>query len=549
MKKSPLKTATKLALGFGAVIALIIALAAFSLNRMSAINAVVKVQNQLRTAKLEQLYVAREALGQTGLAARNAYVFKDEARANEELDLLDQQRGIYLRALETMAPQFGADPAFEKARMGLVAMAAELKRPRAYRNAGQMEAFGEFLVNECSPLRRRIVADIDVVVKSVQQSVDAQSRLAEAELEQSVGVILTVSGLAVLLSVAVGIIITRGLQKQLGGEPAEVARIARQVAAGDLTVQVSAGGDQRSVMHAMREMRDSLVGIVAEVRNGTSTIALASSEIASGNLDLSSRTERQAASLEETGAAMARLTSTVDRNADSARKSNAMVLEASNAAAKGGQVMDAVVDTMGVIAQSARKIADIIGVIDAIAFQTNILALNASVEAARAGAEGRGFAVVAAEVRNLAQRSAAAAKEIKQLIEGSVHQVDEGNRLVSKAGETMDEIASSVQRVTGMMSEILSVSQDQGNGIAQVNQAIEQMDQVTQSNAALVEQAAAAAASLQDQAMRLTQSVSVFKLETPAVQAQSRQHRIAPNPRAAPSKPFKGQPAGLLTTS
>ena len=543
-----LKSVT-LALGFGAVVALIIALAAFSLSRMSAINTVVKVQNQLRTAKLEQLYVAREALGQTGLAARNAYVFKDEARANEELDLLDQQRALYLRTLDTMAPQFGDDPAFEKARAGLVAMANELKRPRAYRNAGQMQEFGDFLVNECSPLRRRIVADIDVVVKSVQQSVDAQSRLAEAELEQSVGVILTVSGLAVLLSVAVGIIITRGLQKQLGGEPAEVARIARQVAAGDLTVAVRSGGDPRSVMYAMREMRDSLAGIVAEVRNGTSTIALASSEIASGNLDLSSRTERQAASLEETGAAMVRLTSTVDRNADSARKSNAMVLEASNAAAKGGQVMDAVVDTMGVIAQSARKIADIIGVIDAIAFQTNILALNASVEAARAGAEGRGFAVVAAEVRNLAQRSAAAAKEIKQLIEGSVQQVDEGNRLVSKAGETMDEIASSVQRVTGMMGEILSVSQDQGSGIAQVNHAIEQMDQVTQSNAALVEQAAAAAASLQDQAMRLTQSVSVFKLETAAAPDASVPQRVASNVRAASARRVRSQPAGLLTNS
>jgi methyl-accepting chemotaxis protein len=302
-------------------------------------------------------------------------------------------------------------------------------------------------------------------------------------------------------------------------------------------------------MYAMREMRDSLAGIVAEVRNGTSTIALASSEIASGNLDLSSRTERQAASLEETGAAMVRLTSTVDRNADSARKSNAMVLEASNAAAKGGQVMDAVVDTMGVIAQSARKIADIIGVIDAIAFQTNILALNASVEAARAGAEGRGFAVVAAEVRNLAQRSAAAAKEIKQLIEGSVQQVDEGNRLVSKAGETMDEIASSVQRVTGMMGEILSVSQDQGSGIAQVNHAIEQMDQVTQSNAALVEQAAAAAASLQDQAMRLTQSVSVFKLETAAAPDASVPQRVASNVRAASARRVRSQPAGLLTNS
>jgi methyl-accepting chemotaxis protein len=290
--------------------------------------------------------------------------------------------------------------------------------------------------------------------------------------------------------------------------------IAESVAAGDLTkqVDVETTNETGKLLQALKEMNDSLVRIVGKVRFGTDTIATASSQIATGNLDLSSRTEEQASSLEETASSMEELTGTVKQNADNARQANQLAQSASEVAVRGGTVVSQVVDTMGSINESAKKIVDIIGVIDGIAFQTNILALNAAVEAARAGEQGRGFAVVAAEVRNLAQRSASAAKEIKTLIDDSVEKVDTGSKLVDQAGSTMDEIVESVKRVTDIMSEITSASQEQTSGIEQINQAVTQMDNVTQQNAALVEEAAAAAGSLQEQAANLAEVVSVFKL-------------------------------------
>ena len=263
----------------------------------------------------------------------------------------------------------------------------------------------------------------------------------------------------------------------------------------------------------MKQMRNSLVDIVSQVRRGTHTITTASREIAAGNTDLSSRTELQASSLEKTASAMEELTSTVKQNAENAREANQLAATASDVARKGGEVVSQVVGTMGEINSSASKIADIIGVIDGIAFQTNILALNAAVEAARAGEQGRGFAVVASEVRNLAQRSAGAAKEIKALIGDSVDKVEEGSRLVSDAGATMQEIVDSIGRVTSIMSGIAMASQEQSAGIEQVNQAIAQMDQVTQQNAALVEEAAAASTSMREQAQALSQLVSTFRFE------------------------------------
>ncbi len=318
---------------------------------------------------------------------------------------------------------------------------------------------------------------------------------------------------SVAAGLVLGVLITRGLTRQLGGEPAYAARIAGAIAEGDLTVAIhTRNGDSGSLLFAMQTMRDKLVGIVSQVRAGTETIATASSEIAQGNLDLSSRTEEQASSLEETASSMEELTSTVRQNADNARQANSLAGAASDVAGKGGAVVGQVVRTMESINASSRKIVDIIAVIDGIAFQTNILALNAAVEAARAGEEGRGFAVVAAEVRNLAQRSASAAREIKTLIGDSVEQVEVGARLVHDAGLTMDEVVGSVRRVADIMQEITAASSEQSAGIEQVNMAIVQMDQVTQQNAALVEQAAAAAASMQDQATTLSEIVSVFRL-------------------------------------
>ncbi|MDP9902336.1 methyl-accepting chemotaxis protein [Variovorax ginsengisoli] len=331
-----------------------------------------------------------------------------------------------------------------------------------------------------------------------------------AIVERSVGFALGALALAAVL-MTIGWLICRGILRQLGGEPLQAVGITRQIAEGDLTVAIDLRkGDASSLLHSIRTLRDSLAKVVGEVRGGTETIATASNQIAAGNQDLSSRTEQQASSLEETAASMEELTSTVKQNAENARQANQLAVSASDVAVRGGGVVNQVVHTMGAINTSSRKIVDIIGVIDGIAFQTNILALNAAVEAARAGEQGRGFAVVAAEVRNLAQRSAAAAKEIKGLIDDSVSKVTEGSQQVADAGRTMEEIVGSVKRVTDIMGEITAASQEQTTGIEQINQAIAQMDQVTQQNAALVEEAAAAAGALREQAASLVSTVSVF---------------------------------------
>ncbi|SDX47911.1 methyl-accepting chemotaxis protein [Collimonas sp. OK242] len=324
----------------------------------------------------------------------------------------------------------------------------------------------------------------------------------------------------VVLGFALALWIARIVAQPLGF----AVEVARRVAAGDLTadIEVRSKDETGQLMQALKDMNDGLQKIVGEVRSGTDTIATASSQIAAGNQNLSQRTEEQASSLEETAASMEQLTSTVKQNADNASQANQLAVSASEVAIHGGTVVTQVVSTMGAINTSSKKIVDIIGVIDGIAFQTNILALNAAVEAARAGEQGRGFAVVAAEVRNLAQRSAAAAKEIKSLIDDSVEKVGIGSRLVDQAGSTMDEIVASVRRVTDIMGEITAASQEQTAGIDQINQAISQMDQVTQQNAALVEEAAAAAASLQDQAGALAEVVGGFKLERAQIAAQTK---------------------------
>ncbi|MFA7059536.1 MAG: methyl-accepting chemotaxis protein [Pedobacter sp.] len=290
---------------------------------------------------------------------------------------------------------------------------------------------------------------------------------------------------------------------------------SEQIAAGDLTVRIDVDSQDETgqLLGSLKEMNEGLARIVGEVRTGADSIATATEEISAGNTDLSQRTEEQASALEETASSMEELTSTVKQNADNAQQANQLAISASGVAVKGGDVINKVVRTMESITDSSRKISDIIGVIDGIAFQTNILALNAAVEAARAGEQGRGFAVVAAEVRSLAQRSAAAAKEIKTLIEDSVSKVQDGSRLVEEAGHTTQEIVTSIKRVTDIMAEISAASLEQSSGIEQVNTAITQMDDVTQQNAALVEQAAAAAESLEEQALQLVQVVSRFKLE------------------------------------
>ncbi|TOY80071.1 hypothetical protein DIJ62_19755 [Burkholderia pseudomallei] len=339
-----------------------------------------------------------------------------------------------------------------------------------------------------------------------------------------------------LVITAAMLVIIRNVRASLGGEPDEAASLAARIAAGDLTRPVAVrAGDGTSMMAAMRDMQGRLRSTIGGIRRAAESIAAASHEIASGNHDLSQRTEQQAASLEETAASMEELTATVKQNAENARQASGLANNASEIALKGNDVVSRVIGTMGEINDSSRKIADIIGVIDGIAFQTNILALNAAVEAARAGEQGRGFAVVAGEVRSLAQRSATAAKEIKQLIDASVERVNNGSALVGQAGETMTGILQAVRRVTDIMGEIAAASEEQSSGISQVGRAVTQMDEMTQQNAALVEEAAAAASSLQEQAARLRESVSAFQVGDGAAAGAGAAAGVVGGPNAAAS--------------
>jgi methyl-accepting chemotaxis protein len=378
------------------------------------------------------------------------------------------------------------------------------------RTSGDSAAAEQAYEQVFAPAAAAYGARVQSLLQIQRKSIDQTALAIEAANERSTQLVLLLALLSTAIGAVAAVLVTRSITRPLDA----ALDVAETVASGDLGhTFASYPKDQvGDLMRALETMNGSLVRVVSQVQQGTNAISTASSEIAAGNLDLSARTEQQASSLEETAASMEELTATVRQNADNAVQANGLAKTASDVAARGGAIVGQVVDTMGSIDASARKIVDIIGVIDGIAFQTNILALNAAVEAARAGEQGRGFAVVASEVRNLAQRSAGAAREIKGLIGDSMTQVNAGTALVQQAGTTMDDVVASVARVTDMMSEITTATQEQRVGINQVNEAITQMDHVTQQNAALVEQAAAAAASMQEQAAQLAQVAAAFKL-------------------------------------
>jgi methyl-accepting chemotaxis protein len=513
----PMKVTTRLSLAIGAILLLMIAVATIGINRLSSQNDTMLKLSEDRVPKIitanDWLYRVMETARHT----RNMLILDDPAKIKAEIAAVLDDKKARKEYMDQLV-------ATVKTPSGKAALKEVIDARAAY--TPYEDAFlklveaGDFAGAKVELLERARPRQLEYIT-TLRKFIDIQKTLiqdiqhaAEDEYASARNLMIVTSLLALAVAAVCGWLLTRSLVRQIGAEPAIVVEVADRIAAGDLATEIVVrAGDSSSILSSMKRMRDSLSAIVGDVRTGTDTIATAAGEIAAGNQDLSSRTEQQASSLEETASSMEEMTSTVKQNAENARQANVLAASASEVAVKGGTVVAQVVDTMGAINASSRKIVDIISVIDGIAFQTNILALNAAVEAARAGEQGRGFAVVASEVRNLAQRSASAAKEIKQLIGDSVEKVDFGTKLVDEAGTTMSDIVSSVQRVADILNEIGMASREQESGIEQINQAISQMDTVTQQNAALVEEAAAAAEAMQDQSARLAEVVAIFKVQ------------------------------------
>ncbi|WP_413436796.1 methyl-accepting chemotaxis protein [Sulfuriferula sp. GW1] len=514
MKITDLKIGTRLSMGFLLILMLLILVATLSINRFLLMSEHLDRTINNRYPKTIQMHHVKDEVNIIARSMRNTLIMTDEEQVRKEVGRIDHSRKEIADILDKLDKSIDSKQGKE--------LFGKLTEARAQYVSSQDQFMKLIASNQkdeakallLGGLRAQQLAYFDALDTQLAYQSDLMNTAgkdAEAAAHSARILVFMLAGLAVLLGGLAAWLITRSITRPIN----QAVKVAQTVAAGDLTshIEVTSKDETGQLLQALKDMNNSLSKIVGQVRSGTDTIATASSQIAAGNLDLSSRTEEQASSsLEETASSMEELTSTVKQNADNARQANQLAVTASDIAVKGGNVVAQVVNTMGEINASSKKISDIIGVIDGIAFQTNILALNAAVEAARAGEQGRGFAVVASEVRNLAQRSASAAKEIKILIGDSLETVEGGTKLVDQAGATMNEILESVKRVTDIMGEIAAASQEQTSGIEQINQAVSQMDEVTQQNAALVEQAAAASESLQDQAGNLAQVVSIFKL-------------------------------------
>jgi len=508
-----LKIAKKLIFSFAAIIVLTVLLGLFAIRQIHEVNtASTEIAHNwlpaVKAAQAIQASLPRMRISELQLVT--AEQDSDRADAGKaiqsRLAILAKQRAAY----EKQISEAEEKAVYDKFSQSFTAYLGVQKRLAELAGEGKHEEARALFKADSNKLFRSMVENLEAIVKINDEGSIGSSQKADEMFNTAITLIGGLLVAIVVCAFALAVFVARIVSRPLN----DAVTVAQRVAQGDLSMHIQATGKDETglLMQSLRSMNDSLQHLVGQVRNGTDTIGTASAEIAAGNLDLSSRTEQQAGSLEETASAMEQLTATVKQNADNARQANQLAASASQIASDGGEVVDEVVQTMGAINESARKIVDIISVIDGIAFQTNILALNAAVEAARAGEQGRGFAVVASEVRSLAQRSATAAKEIKELIDTSVEKVDAGSALVGRAGSTMTEVVASVKRVTDIVGEITAASNEQSTGIEEINRAITQMDQVTQQNAALVEQAAAAAQSLQHEANRLTEAVSVFKL-------------------------------------
>jgi methyl-accepting chemotaxis protein len=538
MNQSPrpaISVAARLGISFAIVLAMMVALTVLSIMKVNAIEGSLTTISDDNNVKQRYAINFRGSVHDRAIALRDLTLVGD-AEVKDVIGLISKLDNDYQQSAQPLDAIFSGEKgknirAEERADLAAIkaieARAMPLvQRVIAARTSGDTDGARQIMLQQGKPAFVEWLASINKFIDLQEQMTQTESANARSLAHGFQALMLVLLAIAMVTGVVLATLITRHIRRALGAEPAQVKELAFAVDRGELYHAIEQDKDlgkgRDSIMAALSEMSSNLRRTVSEVRDAASDVTEISAQIAEGNRDLAARTEDQAASLEETASAMEQLTSTVKQNDDNAKQANQLARNASAIAMQGGAIVGQVVHTMDSINTSSRKIVDIIGVIDGIAFQTNILALNAAVEAARAGEQGRGFAVVATEVRSLAQRSSAAAKEIKSLIDDSVEKVDTGAKLVGQAGETMEQIVASVKHVTDVVGEISAASHEQSIGIEEVHRAIALMDQVTQQNAALVEQASAAVGTLQDQAGRLNQAVGVFSLEDPALSGSAR---------------------------
>jgi len=503
----------RLGAGFLITIAVAVAMALSARQRMATTSEQVGELTSGEIAKVVQLSRMKDNQNVVARGVRNLVLLSDEAGMQAEKKRIDEMRAKnaeIIAGLEATMRSPAARELLQAVSRTLPPYEKALDKAIALGLANDDATATTVLLSEVRPVQNAYFKAVDALVEMQQQEMRQVAGDIQAGARADSLVMLALAALAAVFGALIAWAVTRSIVRPLK----QAAAVADRVSAGDLSEAVVADARDETghLLRALQRMRDSLVQIVGSVRGNAESVATASSQIAQGNLDLSQRTEEQASALQQTAATMEELSATVRHNADNARQASQLAQGAAHAATDGGAVVGRVVDTMRGIHGSSRRIADIVGVIDGIAFQTNILALNAAVEAARAGEQGRGFAVVASEVRMLAQRSATAAREIKVLIGDSVQQVEQGSALADQAGQSMQEIVAAIRRVSDIVGEISAAAVEQSSGVSQVGDAVSQMDQTTQQNAALVEQGAAAAQSLRQQARMLVEAVAVFRL-------------------------------------